>query len=195
MEENERKTGELEALLFAASQPLSIPVLSKRLELSEDQTLELVQCFQEDLTSPHRGLQLREMRGRWRLETKPEHAEVVKSVRSERRERAFTSQALETLAVIALRQPVTAEEISAIRGSDSGGTIDTLRKRKMIAKEQNHNTGKAICWRTTQNFLDLFGLSGLEDLYRDNKLGRIFGLVYGVVDSRKDSAPNHSESQ
>jgi hypothetical protein len=65
----------------------------------------------------------------------------------------------------------------------------------MIAKAQSRGAGKATCWRTTQNFLDLFGLSSLEDLYRDNKLERIFGPVYGTSDSRNNSAPDDSQSQ
>jgi segregation and condensation protein B len=195
MDENAWKIGELEALLFAASRPLSVKVMAKRLEVTEEQTLELVLRLREDLTAANRGLQLREMGGNWRIETKPEHADVVQSIRAERGERALSSQALETLAVIALRQPVTTDQISAIRGLDSGAAIETLRQRKMIAKTQSRGAGKATCWRTTQNFLDLFGLSCLEDLYRDNKLERVFGPVYGTSDSRNYSAPDDSQSQ
>jgi segregation and condensation protein B len=195
MDENAWKIGELEALLFAASRPLSVKVMAKRLEVTEEQTVELVQRLQEDLTAANRGLQLRAMGGNWRLETKPEHADAVQSIRAERGERTLSSQALETLAVIALRQPVTTDQISAIRGLDSAATIETLRHRKMIAKAQSRGVGKAACWRTTQNFLDLFGLSCLEDLYRDNKLEFVFGPVYGTSESRNYSAPDDSQSQ
>jgi len=86
---------------------------------------------------------------------------------------------------------VTTEDVSAIRGLDSGATLETLRHRKMIAKERNRGQGKAVCWRTTQNFLDFFGLATLDDLYRGNKLERFFGPVYGINgidDNRNDDA-------
>jgi segregation and condensation protein B len=210
IDDTERKKGELEALLFAASRPLSTRVLARNLDLSEEQTLALLSNFASDLALPGRGLQLREMAGAWRLETKPIHANLVAAIRRGKGERPLTQQALETLAVVALRQPVTADEVAAIRGVDSAGTIDTLSKRKLIAKTTPRRAeGTAVRWRTTQGFLDLFGLAAMEDLYKDKRLTRIFGPVYGYgaagsgadgagadsEDSRNNSAQNDSQSQ
>jgi segregation and condensation protein B len=101
---------------------------------------------------------------------------VVASLREERGERPLTEQALETLAVVALRQPVTTEEVTAIRGAESYGTIETLRRHKYIAKaEQRGAQGRAARWRTTQLFLDRFGLATLEELYREGRLEAVFG--------------------
>jgi segregation and condensation protein B len=130
----------------------------------------------------------------WRLETKPTYADFVTSIRSERGERPLTQQSLETLAVVALRQPVTTDDVTAIRGVDSTATIETLRQRKFIAKVAQQR-GKAIHWRTTQTFLDLFGLRNMDDLYRDyrdSKIERIFGPVYGIADSRNNTVQNDS---
>jgi segregation and condensation protein B len=79
--------------------------------------------------------------------------------------RLLTEQALETLAVVALRLPVTTEEVTAIRGAESYGTIETLRRQKLVARsEQRVAEGRAARWRTTQHFLDQFGLANLEEL-------------------------------
>lgn len=191
IDDTERKKGELEALLFASSRPLSIRVLARNLDVSEEQTLALLGEFGSDLAQPGRGLQLREIGGTWRLETKPIHANRVASIRRGKGERPLTQQALETLAVVALRQPVTADEVAAIRGVDSAGTLDTLHKRKLIAKARSvWSEGTAAQWSTTQGFLNLFGLSGMEDLYKDNRLARIFGPVYGI---KADGAGASSE--
>jgi segregation and condensation protein B len=205
IDDTERRKGELEALLFASSRPLSTRVLARSLDLSEEHTLALLGNFAADLTQPGRGLQLREIAGTWRLETKPIHANLVATIRRGKGERPLTQQALETLAVVALRQPVTADEVAAIRGVDSAGTIDTLSKRKLIAKITPRTAeGTAARWRTTQGFLDLFGLEAMEDLYKDNRLARIFGPVYGYgsgangtgsEDSRSNSAQNDTQSQ
>jgi segregation and condensation protein B len=191
IDDTERRKGELEALLFASSRPLSTRVLARSLGLSEEHTLVLLGNFASDLAQPGRGLQLRETAGAWRLETKPIHANLVATIRRGKGERPLTQQALETLAVVALRQPVTTDEVAAIRGVDSAATLDTLNQRKLIGKATPRRAeGTAVRWRTTQGFLDLFGLAAMEDLYKDNRLARIFGPVYGL---RGDGARANSE--
>jgi segregation and condensation protein B len=189
--QTDERLGELEALLFASPAPLAARLLARRLEISEAETLGRLQQLAAQLQAPGRGLQLRETQGGWRLETKPEHAEIVRFARAERRQRPLSQQALESLAVVALRQPVSTDEVSAIRGLDSAATLDTLRKRKMIAKTEaahpsapNPGESRAARWRTTQNFLDLFGLESLADLYRENRLEDIFGSSREKVDCR-----------
>jgi len=191
LEIRENEAAELEALLFASARPLSTKLIAKSLGMNEQKALALIEAFRSVLEKPSRGLQLREMNDSWRLETKSIHADVVAAIRSERGERPLTQQALETLAVVALRQPVSADEVTAIRGVDSAATIQTLRGRRFISKVARQ-PGQPGRWRTTQTFLDLFGLRNLDDLYRDNKLERIFGPVYGVADSRNNSAQNGS---
>jgi len=170
--------GDLEALLFAAARPLSLSEIARRLYLEEPQAAELVEQLGQELSQPARGLQLREAGARWRLETKPDREDVVAGLRAERGARPLTEQALETLAVVALRQPVTTEEVTAIRGAESYGTIETLRRQKLIARsEQRLQAGRAARWRTTQHFLEQFGLANLEELYREGRMERVFGAV------------------
>lgn len=205
IDDTEKKKGELEALLFASSRPLSTRVLARNLDLGDEHTLALLGEFASDLALPERGLQLREIAGTWRLETKPIHANLVATIRRGKGERPLTQQALETLAVVALRQPVTTDEVAAVRGLDSAGTLDTLNRRKLITKSTPlRSEGTAARWRTTQGFLDLFGLASMNDLYKDNRLARIFGPVYGLradgasvssEGSGSDSAQNGSQSQ
>ena len=172
--------GDLEALLFAAARPLSLPEIARRLYLEELQAAELVDLLDQELSRPERGLQLRDAEAKWQLETRADREDVIAGLRAERGARPLTEQALETLAVVALRQPVTTEEVTAIRGAESYGTIVTLRRQKLVARsEQRSADGRAARWRTTQHFLDQFGLANLEELYREGRIEKIFGNLLG----------------
>ncbi len=176
--------GDLEALLFAAARPLSLAEIARRLYLDEAQAEALVGLFEQALNQPGRGLQLREAGTKWRLETRPDREDIVAGLRAERSARPLTGQALETLAVVALRQPVTTEEVTAIRGAESYGTIETLRRQKLVARsEQRAAEGRAARWRTTQHFLDQFGLANLEELYREGRIEKLFGSSLGAGDA------------
>src|SRR6267154_3541745 len=134
MSENHQPTefkGKIEALLFAASRPLSVKSLAKILQLETERVELLLAELSEDLQSLGRGLQLRNLTGRWRLETKPEHTEIIALLKQGRTTKPLSGQALETLAIVALKQPVTTDEVSAVRGLDSHATIQTLAKRKL----------------------------------------------------------------
>ena len=179
--EDERKQAraEMEALLFAASRPLSGVLIARRLYIEEGEAIEMLGRLQQELRDPSRGLQLREAAGKWRLETKPELEEVIASERVQRGEKPLTEQALEALAVVALKQPVTTEEVTVIRGAESYGAIETLRRHKLIAKAEPRGTERrAAHWRTTQHFLDLFGLADLKELYKEGRIERVFGEMY-----------------
>jgi segregation and condensation protein B len=142
----------------------------------EAQAAELVDLLDRQLSRPGRGLQLRESGAKWQIETRPDREDIVAGLRAERGARPLNDQALETLAVIALRQPVTTEEVTAIRGAESYATIETLRRQKLVARsEQRPAEGRAARWRTTQHFLDQFGLAHLEELYREGRIEKLFG--------------------
>jgi segregation and condensation protein B len=190
-EEKAAALGDLEALLFAAARPLSLAEIARRLYLEEPRAAELVDLLDQELSRPERGLQLREAGAKWRLETRPDREDIVAGLRAERGARPLTGQALETLAVVALRQPVTTEEVSAIRGAESYGTIETLRRQRLIARaEQRTAEGRAARWRTTQHFLDQFGLANLEELYREGRIQKLFGSsLRSTQDSEERSYP------
>jgi segregation and condensation protein B len=176
--------GRLEALLFVATKAVSTTALARGLDLPEPQAAELLRELAYDLEAPNRGVRLRNVAGRWRLETKPEHAPAITACDPHLVARPLTAQALETLAIVALRQPVSSAEVDAIRGVNSQGTLETLKDRGLIAHAgQSSVRRKAIHWRTTREFLDQFGLESLDDMYSAGRLERVFGPTYGKLGS------------
>jgi segregation and condensation protein B len=119
-----------------------------------------------DYASPEHGIEIREVAGGYRMSTKPEHHDVVKAFsKSLKPPVRLSLQALETLAVIAYKQPVTVPEISEIRGVDAGGVIGTLLERKLITTAgRKAVVGRPMLYKTTKDFLLRFGLRDLNEL-------------------------------
>jgi segregation and condensation protein B len=119
-----------------------------------------------DYNSPERGMEIRQVAGGYRMATKPEHHDVVVSfAKSLKPPVRLSLQALETLAVIAYKQPVTVPEISEIRGVDSAGVIATLLDRKLITTAGRKQViGRPILYKTTKEFLLRFGLKDVSEL-------------------------------
>jgi segregation and condensation protein B len=119
-----------------------------------------------EYATPERGLEIREVGGGFRLATKPEYHDAVRGfVKSLKPPLKLTLQALETLAVVAYKQPVTAPEISEIRGVDSGGVLGSLLTRKLIATAGRKQViGRPILYKTTKDFLVKFGLKDVGEL-------------------------------
>ena len=119
-----------------------------------------------DYASDERGLEIREVAGGFRFATKPEYHDAVRGfVKSLKPPLKLSLQALETLAVIAYKQPITAPEISEIRGVDSGGVVGSLMARKLVATAGRKQViGRPILYKTTKDFLVRFGLKDLNEL-------------------------------
>jgi segregation and condensation protein B len=119
-----------------------------------------------DYATSERGLEIREVAGGYRLATKPEYHDAVRGfVKSLKPPLKLTLQALETLAVVAYKQPVTAPEISEIRGVDSGGVLGSLMARKLITTAGRKQViGRPILYKTTRDFLLRFGLKDINEL-------------------------------
>jgi segregation and condensation protein B len=119
-----------------------------------------------DYSSSDRGMEVREIAGGYRMATKPEYHDAVRSfVKSLKPPMKLSLQALETLAVIAYKQPVTAPEVSEIRGVDSGGVLGSLVSRKLITTAGRKQViGRPILYKTTKEFLLRFGLKDVNDL-------------------------------
>jgi segregation and condensation protein B len=106
------------------------------------------------------------------METKPEHAEIIALLKQGRTTKPLSAQALETLAIVALKQPVNTEEVNAILGLDSYATIKTLVKRKLIGAGLVRGGLRQVnYWETTHRFLDEFGLESLDEIYAAGKTG------------------------
>lgn len=162
--QQKHRLGSLEALLFAAGEPLGVPQLADLLGLSKPQTWELLSSLQAVYQTEDRGLELREVAEGWQLCTKACHHELISQLAATQ-ELKLSNAAMETLAIIAFRQPVTRAEMEAIRGVKVDGVVNTLLDWELIAEAGRKETiGHPILYKTTARFLEVFGLRSLKDL-------------------------------
>jgi len=164
----------VEALLFASDAPVEASRLQEVLGLgSAAEARDLVDALRRRMQAEGRALQVVEVGGGFRLVTRPEVAPwLVKLARSRTRSR-LSRPALETLAIVAYRQPVTNSEIEAIRGVQAGPILRTLVDRGLVkVTGRADQPGHALEYGTTREFLDRFGLASLGDLPRDGELAR-----------------------
>lgn len=156
---------DLEAVFFVADRPLTIEQLSQILELPSKEVEKLVEGLVQSYREEERGFQLRQTSGGYRLYTASDCAEYVEKLIAHTQKRRLTQAALETLAIVAYRQPITKAEISAARGVNSEGTIQTLVERGLIKEIGREDTpGQPILYGTTRTFLELFNLNSLDEL-------------------------------
>jgi len=158
----------LEALLFASERSLNLKELKELLK-ADYADVDNLESVLEELREEYAGLdkpyEIKFIADGWILATKPEYALWIKKLFKERYALKFSLSALETLAIIAYRQPVTRAGIDEIRGVESSGVIDTLLEKKMIKIVGRKETlGKPLLYGTTQDFLKHFGLAHLGDL-------------------------------
>jgi segregation and condensation protein B len=165
MTSNERKAA-LEAIIYAADEPATIDQLATALgedKIAVQNSLdELVASYASD----ERGIEIRAVAGGYKMYTKPQHHDVVRRfIKSLRPPLRLSMPALETLAVIAYKQPVTAPEISEIRGVNTSGVISTLLDKKLIITAGRKEVmGRPILYKSSKEFLMRFGLSDLDEL-------------------------------
>src|SRR5271156_3381204 len=184
----------LEAIIYAADEPVTLEQLSNSLgvEKMEARTALdfLVAAYQID----ERGIEVRKVAGGWKLYTKPQHHDVVrKFIKSLQPPLRLTMPALETLAVVAYKQPVTAPEINEIRGVNCGGVLKTLLEKRLITTAGRKAViGRPILYRTSKDFLMRFGLSDLEEL---PSLKEFEQLAQAALGSDEGVAPIEPESE
>jgi len=164
--ESSKWKGIVEALLFASGDVgLSIAQLASVLEITEYQATDLIESLKEDYEKAERGIQLVEMAGVFQLVTKQEHSEYLKKLVESTSSHSLSQAALETLAIIAYKQPITRTEIEDIRGVKTERPIQTLVSKALIKEVGRvEGTGRAYLYGTTKEFLDYFGLNSLEEL-------------------------------
>lgn len=158
------KLGLLEAVLFAAPEPVTAAKLCSLLDVSESALGLLIADYEQTLLPPTRGIKLRAVAYGWQLVTKPEAADVVGLLNTPRRHR-LSKPALEVLAIIAYKQPITRFEIEELRGVKCERSLLTLMERELICEVGRKETiGRPIIYGTTDTFLAQFNLSSLKDL-------------------------------
>ncbi len=154
-----------EALLFAADVPLELPRIAEVLEVSPAEARAVVEAVRERCEAPDRGLALVEVAGGFRLVTRPELAPTLLRFQRLRLKSRLSRAAVETLAIIAYRQPISRPEVEQLRGVDSEGVLAHLLERRLVrVVGRKAGPGRPILYGTTREFLEHFGLRGLEEL-------------------------------
>jgi segregation and condensation protein B len=155
---------ELEAILLVVDEPVAEVTLAQILERPRDQIAATLRELAAEYTDQGRGFELREIAGGWRFYTRDVCAPVVERFVTDGQQTRLTQAALETLAVVAYRQPVSRARVSAIRGVNSDGVIRTLTLRGLIEEAGQDPESQAHLYRTTGYFLERLGLRDLEEL-------------------------------
>src|SRR5580765_5263560 len=158
-------TRALEAVLFVSDEPLTPAVLSQALEVDRRTVDDLCAQLQTELSQRGSGLVLRNVAGGWRLFTDPETQPVVERFVLSSRQARMTKAALETLAIVAYKQPVTRHQVSAIRGVNADGVLRALVDRGLIEEAgRDEGPGRPLLYATTPMFLERLGLPSLAAL-------------------------------
>jgi segregation and condensation protein B len=164
---NETLKALVEAILYVSPEPVTLEMLAQALAPEERDRIKgaLFELI-NDYAWPQHGIQIRAVAGGWKFSSKPEHHEVLRGfVKSLKPPIRLSKPALEALAVIAYRQPVTLPEMNEIRGVDCGGVIHTLLEKKLVVTAGRKNVvGRPILYRTSKDFLVHFGLKDVGDL-------------------------------
>jgi segregation and condensation protein B len=181
----------LEALIFASPEPLTPKEMYKLLETEPKEDVQAALAeLKRDYDRPG-GLQLVEVAGGYQIVTRPDLHEWVRRLFHERSTQKLTVQALETLAVIAYRQPITALEITDVRGVNTSGVLNTLLERhliKIVGRKQV--VGRPFLYATTKEFLIRFGLNDLADLPKVEDMADALGLEAPLL---VEQAPREDE--
>jgi segregation and condensation protein B len=175
MEPNELRAA-LEAILFLSSDPVRVDDLAESLEENGEAVSARLEEIKRTLDEHVGGFALEQAAGGWRFTTRAEHDSVLKKYFAKKGENRLSLAALETLAIVAYRQPITAPEVSDIRGVNATGVIRTLLERRMIRVAGRKNVvGSPFLYRTTKDFLVHFGLNDIRDLPRLEEFGDLIG--------------------
>ena len=184
----------IEAAIYITDEPLTPEQIATAVSQPLDRVKEILNQLVAEYSAPDRGLSVRELAGGYKLSTKPEHHESIRRfVKRLQPPLKLSLAALETLAVVAYKQPITAPEILDIRGVQGAGVLKTLLDRKLIAAAGRKNVlGKPILYKTTREFLIQFGLSSLAELptlKEFEELGR-----FALTDSDESTTPTEQQS-
>ena len=155
----------LEALLFVSDEPVASVVLAQALGVERREADDLCEELARSYEERGAGITLRSVGGGWRLTTHPDAASVVERYVLASRHTRLTKAALETLSIVAYKQPVTRHQISGIRGVNSDGVLRALADRGLVAEVGREETpGRPVLYGTTPEFLERLGLGSLSEL-------------------------------
>jgi segregation and condensation protein B len=195
--DRERLKAIIEAAIYVTDEPLTAEQISGALGRTIDEVRPVLEELSADYARPDRGLSIREVAGGYKMATKPEHHEEVRQfVKNLKPPLKLSLAALETLAVVAYKQPITAPEIMDIRGVQGAGVLKTLLDRKLIATAGRKNViGKPILYKTTKDFLVQFGLKDLSELPTLKEFEELGRLALSEADIAEAPPPPAAEPQ
>jgi segregation and condensation protein B len=186
----------IEAILFVSNEPVSVDDLAEALGAGAEAVTSELNEMKRLLDENPGGFTLEQTAGGWRFASRPEHEEVLKKYFAKKGEGRLSIAALETLAIIAYRQPITAPEVSDIRGVNSTGVLHTLLERHLIrVSGRKAVVGSPFLYRTTREFLIHFGLNDIRDLPRLEEFGDLIGetISEDLVTAVQSAAVDQSE--
>lgn len=156
----------MEAVLFACGEPLALDKLAESVELESESAARIVERLNDRYKEQGSALLIGKLGGGYQMMTRPEFARYIKKAMETRRQTPLSNAAMEVLAIVAYNQPVTRNFIDQVRGVDSSGVVKSLVERSLLEEHGRLNNvpGRPIAYKTTDNFLRCFGLSGLDDL-------------------------------
>ncbi len=161
----------LEALLFSSPRPIPEREIEEALEATREAVSEALESLRQEAEAPERGIRLELVAGGWRYVTRPEFDSMLRKYHEVSERSRLSLAALETLAIIAYRQPITLPEIQEVRGVNSSSVVNTLFEKKLITTAGRKSVvGMPFLYRTTPEFLVRFGLKELEELPKPEEL-------------------------
>ncbi len=184
----------LEAIIYAADEPATLDHIAHALGVEKAEARSALDLLVASYQTEDRGIEVRKVAGGWKVYTKPQHHDVVrKFIKSLQPPLRLTMPALETLAVIAYKQPATVPEINEIRGVNVGGVIKTLLEKRLITTAGRKEViGRPILYRTSKQFMMRFGLSDLDEL---PSLKEFEQLAQAALGADEGIAPIEPESE
>jgi segregation and condensation protein B len=189
----ELKAG-LESLLLVADQPLRIEKLVELVEVDKAAVKQALEELQVEYAARKGGILLEVVAGGYQLRTPAEHGELIRKLARVKAVR-FSRAALESLAIVAYRQPITRAEIEYLRGVDSGGVIKTLLDKRLVKiLGKKDIPGRPLIYGTSRGFLEAFALNNLSDLPTLKEFNDLEPEALGVMDGFLDNSEQHPDS-
>jgi len=185
----------VEAILFAADSSVPLDRLNDIIEEAERREIrEALKALAEQYDSEERPYALSEVAGGWQIYCLPNYSKWVRELHKGRIPTRLSQAALETLAIVAYKQPIVRAEIETIRGVDSSGVLATLMRRDLITiAGRAPGMGRALMYRTTKEFLRYFGLNFVTDLPRLEEFAEVLGLKPGELELAVEGAESVAE--
>lgn len=177
----------VEALLFASDAPVPLSRIARITELSQGMVKKAIDNLNRKYEESANAFRIQQIAGGYQMMSKPEYFDILKELKKSRKETSLSRPAMETLAIIAYRQPILRADVEAIRGVASGEVIRNLIEKKLVKITGRAPViGRPMLYGTTKTFLDMFGLGTLDDLPRAEELR--------TPSTEPDSTPTESET-